>query len=148
MRNEIILEKIKEAIAILNEIDEMIESQPREIQNIEFQLSDLYHLIENNELNDAASINVVKKIHELRLIRRSLNKEHEIEVCYNNHKSKLAGKDTRQFLLSEIYKTIKKLDTSYKNRVFTDEDINELLKPKKKRGRPPKEKGLTNEGEN
>lgn len=148
MRNEIILEKINQAIDVLNEIDEMIESQPREIQNIEFQLSDLYHLIENNELSEAASINVVKKIHELRIIRRSLNREHEIELCYNNQKSKLAGKDTRKFLLSEIYKTIKKLDTSYKNRVFTDEDINELLEPKKKRGRPPKEKGLTNEGEN
>ena len=146
MRNEIVIEKIKQAIKLLDEIDEMIDSQSIEIQNTDLQLSDLYHLIENNELSDSASINVVKKIHELRQIRRSLNNEHEIENTYNTHKSKLSGKDTRQFLLHEVYKTEKSLRSQYKNRILTDEDIQNILEPKKKRGRPPKEKN--NEGEN
>lgn len=146
MRNEIVLEKIKQAIKLLDEIDEMIDTQSIEIQNADLQLSDLYHIIENNELSDVASINIVKKIHELRKIRRSLNNEHEIENTYNTHKSKLSGKDTRQFLLHEVYKTVKSLGSQYKNRILTDEDVQEILEPKKKRGRPPKEK--VNEGEN
>ena len=146
MRNEIVLEKIKQAIELLDNIDEMIDTQSIEIQNADLQLSDLYHIIENNELSDVASINIVKKIHELRKIRRSLNNEHEIENTYNTHKSKLSGKDTRQFLLHEVYKTVKSLGTQYKNRILTDEDVQEILEPKKKRGRPPKEK--VNEGEN
>ena len=146
MRNEIVLEKIKQVIELLDNIDEMIDTQSIEIQNADLQLSDLYHIIENNELSDTASINIVKKIHELRKIRRSLNNEHEIENTYNTHKSKLSGKDTRQFLLHEVYKTVKSLGTQYKNRILTDEDVQEILEPKKKRGRPPKEK--VNEGEN
>lgn len=122
----------------------MIDTQSIEIQNTDLQLSDLYHLIENNELSDSASINVVKKIHYLRQLRRSLNNEHEIENTYNTHKSKLSGKDTRQFLLHEVYKTVKSLGSKYKNRILTEEDIQEIIEPKKKRGRPPKEK--TNEG--
>ena len=51
-----------------------------------------------------------------------INNEHEIENTYNTHKSKLAGKDTRQFLLHEVYKTVKSLGTQYKNRILTDED--------------------------
>jgi len=128
----------------------MIESQSIEIQNTDLQLSDLYHLVENNELSDVASINVVKRIHDLRVLRRSLNNEHEIENTYNTHKSKLSGKETRQFLLHEIYKTVKSLGSQYKNRILTDEDINNLLSSevKKKRGRPPKVKERANEGEN
>ena len=150
MRNEIVVEKIKQAIKLLDEIDEMIESQSIEIQNTDLQLSDLYHLVENNELSDVASINVVKRIHDLRVLRRSLNNEHEIENTYNTHKSKLSGKETRQFLLHEIYKTVKSLGSQYKNRILTDEDINNLLSSevKKKRGRPPKVKERANEGEN
>jgi len=148
MRNEIIVEKIKQAINLLDEIDEMIDSQSIEIQNTDLQLSDFYHLIENNELSDIASINVVKRIHDLRVLRRSLNNEHEIENTYNTHKSKLSGKETRQFLLHEIYKTVKSLGSQYKNRILTDEEVNEILTSeiKKKRGRPPK--GKTNEREN
>ena len=99
MRNEIVLEKIKQVIELLDNIDEMIETQSVEIQNTDLQLSDYYHLIENNELRNHASINVIKSIHDLREIRRSLNNEHEIENTYNTHKSKLSGKETRQFLL-------------------------------------------------
>ena len=145
MRDEIIIEKINQVIKLLDEIDSMIETQPTEIQNIDYQLSDYLHLIENNELNESASVGVVKKIHDLRMVRRSLKNEHEIENTYNTHKSKLAGKETRQFLLHEIHKTIKGLATPYRNRVLTDEDIDSLLngETKKKRGRPPKEK--TNE---
>ena len=148
MRDGIIAEKIKQVIDLLDEIDGMIETQPLEIQNIDYQLSDYLHLIENNILDDATSINVVKKIHDLRLTRRSLKNEHEIENTYNTHKSKLAGKETRQFLLHEIHKTMKSLTTPYNNRVLTDEDIENLMngEKKKKRGRPHKEN--TDEGKN
>lgn len=128
----------------------MIETQCIEIQNTDLQLSDFYHLIENNELSDTASINVIKRVHDLRVLRRSLNNEHEIENTYNTHKSKLSGKETRQFLLHEIYKTVKSLGSQYKNRILTDEEIQQILtsEVKKKRGRPPKVKEGANEGEN
>jgi len=140
MRDEAIVEKIKNAIKILDEIDDMINSQAQELQSVDYKLSDLYHLIENNELSEEASIKIVKFIHDLRKQRRSLKNEHEIEITYQTHKSKITGIETRKFLTNEIFKTTKRLNQEYKNRVLTDEDINSLIESKKKkRGRPRKE---------
>lgn len=138
MRDELIVEKIKSAIQILDEIDDMINSQSSELQTVDYELSDLYHLIENNELTDIASVNVVKRIHELRKVRRSLNNEFEIESTYQIQKSKLTGNETRKFLANDIFKTVKRLNSEYKNRVLTDEDIKNLTEPKKRVGRPKK----------
>ena len=149
MRNEIILEKINQAVATLNEIDNLIDTQSVELQNVDLKLSDLYHLIENNELGKESSAKIVDDIHDLRVLRRSLHNEHEIEMTYNTHKSKLTGKETRQFLLAEVHKTIKSLSTEYKNRILSDEDVQNYLEPsKKKRGRPLKSLELDNEREN
>lgn len=141
MRDKIIVEKIKDAVEIMNEIDEMIEEQPLQIQSVDLELSDFYHLIENNELNEKQSYVVTKRIHELRKLRRSLNNEHEIETTYLTHKSKMAGNETRQFLMNEVYKTEKKLKSEYNNRILTDEQIKEILEEtvvKRKPGRPKK----------
>lgn len=139
MKDKLIIEKIKNAICILDEIDNMIKTQSEELQKVDYKLSDLYHLIENNDLSDEASINVVREIHLLRKERRSLNNEHDLEVVYQNQKQKMIGNDSRQFLVTELNKTNKRLNSEYKNRVYTEEEIEKLISPKKKRGRPRKE---------
>ena len=139
MRDKLIIDKITNAISILDEIDNMIKTQSEELQKVDYKLSDLYHLIENNELSDEASINVVREIHLLRKERRSLNNEHVLEVVYQNQKQKMIGNDSRQFLVTELNKTNKRLNSEYKNRVYTTEQIEQLISPKKKRGRPRKE---------
>jgi hypothetical protein len=139
MRDKLIIDKITNAISILDEIDNMIKTQSEELQKVDYKLSDLYHLIENNDLSDEASINVVREIHLLRKERRSLNNEHDLEVVYQNQKQKMIGNDSRQFLVTELNKTNKRLNSEYKNRVYTTEQIEQLISPKKKRGRPRKE---------
>ena len=139
MRDVEIVELVKQGIEILDKIDEMIKTQSIELQKIDYELCDLCHLIENNELSDEASINVIKRIHDLRKERRSLKNEYEIESTYQTHKSKLAGNGTRQFLATEILKTVKQLGKKYTNRVLTEEDIKSLTEPvKRKPGRPKK----------
>lgn len=146
-RKEKLLGLISTSISNLDEIDGMIESQSSELQAIDLELSDLYHIIENNELNEQQSYNVVKRIHELRVNRRILNEEHELELTYNTHKSKLSGDNTRQFLLAEICKTNNRLGSEYKNRILDENVVNELLERKemKKRGRPKKEETINTE---
>ena len=142
-RDEMLVKKIKMVIDTMDEIDEMIKSQPSKLQAVDFELSDLYHLIEYYDLKEKAKINIVNRIHELRQSRRSLNNEFEIENTYQTHKSKLTGTETRQFLANEIYKTVKRLNNEYKHRVLTEEDIQQLMcesdPTKKRRGRPKKE---------
>ena len=60
-------------------------------------------------------------------------------MAYQNQKSKMIGNDSRQFIMAEINKTNKRLNSEYKNRVYTEEEIEKLISPKKKRGRPRKE---------
>ena len=139
MRDKQIIDKINQAINMLDEIDDMIQTQSTELQQVDLELSDLYHLIEFNELNEKQSYKFIKRIHELRLKRRSLQKEHDIENTYKNQANKMMGNNTRQFVLTEINKTIKQLDTTYKYRVLTDENIQELLSFERGRGRPRKE---------
>lgn len=138
-RKEKLIELITTSISALNEIETMIDSQSSELQLVDLELSDLYHLIENNELDKEQSYNVVNRIHELRIKRRELQDEHELELTYNAHKSKLSGENTRQFLLAEIKKTESRLGSQYKNRILNEEQLKSLLEEPKKRGRPRKE---------
>lgn len=145
-RKEKLLNLINNSVENLDEIDNMISTQSSELQLIDLELSDLYHIVENNELDKNQSYKVIQRMHELRVKRRELNDEHELELTYNTHKSKLTGENTRQFLLTEINKTNNRLGSEYKNRVLDEEKIKGLLETKEeKRGRP--KKGETNESQ-
>ena len=139
MRDKLIYEKIKQAMAILDEIDEMIKTQSIELQQVDYELSDWYHYIENNDIDENSSKKILEEIQRLRKIRRGLQNEYEIENTYKNNSSKVMGNNTRGLLLAEINKTMSRLDCDYKNRVLTEDSINELLNSKKRRGRPRKE---------
>ena len=140
MRCEQLLDKIKTITTLLDEVEEMKKTQSTELQNVDYELSDWYHLIEHNELNEEQSCRVVKRIHELRLLRRDLKNEYELEQVISTHKNKLIGTDTRQFLITEMNKTNKLINQEYKNRVLTQETIDEVLNntTKKRKGRPKK----------
>lgn len=139
MRDEIVYEKIKNAVLLLDEIDDMINTQSYQCQQIDYEMQDWLHYIENNEVNDKQSIKIIKEMQRLRRERRCLHNEYEIEKTFKDNASKVMGNNTRPMLLAEIGKTVKQINSDYKNRVLTDEQINELLSEKKKRGRPRKE---------
>ena len=139
MRDEIIFDKIKNALALLDEIDDMISSQSYKTQEIDLAIQDWLHYIENNDITDSQGIKIVKELKRLRKERRHLHNEHEIEKVFMNNASKVMGNNTRPLLLAEVGKTMKQLNSEYKNRFLTDEMIEEILSDKRKRGRPKKE---------
>lgn len=47
---------------------------------------------------------------------------------YESNKTKLLTNNNRQFLVTELHKKEKSLDTEYKNRVYSEEDMNNILK--------------------
>lgn len=141
MRDEQIYSKIKEATKLIDEIDNMINSQSEELKKVDLEISDWLHFIENNKTNDSQNSIIVSKLRELRLARKSLHKEFSIERTYKEHSSKMMGNNTRQLLLAEINKVVKLWENEYNNRVLTDEEIFKIIdSTKKKVGRPRKEK--------
>lgn len=126
------LKLLQDSINTLNELDDLIESNGSRQRNVDYELSDLMHLIENKELSESASVKIVKRIHDLRKIRSSLRKEYELIMKYNEVKMRLASKENRQFITAEMQKKMKSLNTEYQNRILTKEQIDELLKEEHK----------------
>lgn len=138
MSDEKIYSLIVELINIFNNIDEMIDTNSNRMQEIDLEINDWLHYIENNEIDEKQSIKIIKELKRLRDIRRHLKNEYEIEKIYKDNYSKINGSNSRPFLLTEINKVKKQLNSNYKNRILTEDKIKEILTVKK-RGRPKKE---------
>ena len=98
------LKLLQDSINALNELDNLIDSNSSRQNEVDAELLDLLHLIENNELCDSACIKITRRIQELRKTRRRIKNEHELIVKYNEIKTKLSSKDNRQFITAEINK--------------------------------------------
>ena len=122
-----VLKKLTQAISLLQEVEEYKEQLPTLQQEVDYRLSDLLHKIENDSLNAPQSCKIVKEIKKQRLIRRSYQNDYEIIRTYTNNVNKLMNAGNRELLLAEINRTNKRLNQPYKNRVYTNDDMKELL---------------------
>ena len=91
------------------------------------KLSDLLHYIENNNLNAPQSCKIVKEIKKQREIRRKIRQDTELFRTYNTNVNRLTNENNRKMLLAEMNKTNKNLSKKYHNRVYTEEELKELL---------------------
>lgn len=112
----------------LEDLDNYFNELPNLQSQIDEELSDLLHYIENNDLTSKQSTKMVKLLKQKRMVRRGLCNDYEIKKVYNTHKGKLAIDTQRPFFLSEIYKKAKELNSTYKSRQLSDEQIKELIK--------------------
>lgn len=123
-----IVKKILGITDDLQDLDEYFNNLSNLQSQVDEELSDLYHYIENNDLTPKQSGKMVKLIQEKRMVRRGLCNDYEIKKVYNAHRSKLALDTQRPFFLSEVHKKAKELNCKYRNRQLTDEKIKELIK--------------------
>ena len=122
-----ILEELRIAIGHLNKIDNYTASLNQELSTIDEKISDLLHLIENNKINTAGCYRIVKEIRELRIQRRNVKNNIEIARIYNEQKNKLLTNENRIFLIQELCKKEKSLDSTYKNRQYTEDDLKKFI---------------------
>ena len=122
-----VIEELKEAVSIINKVDEYKDSLVDRLSEQDKKLSDLLHYIENNKLSTAQCYSNEKKIKKQREIRRKVKNDMNILSTYDKHINKLLNTNNRSMLLAELYKVDKKLQAEYKNRTYTDEELEELL---------------------
>ena len=129
---ELMLTKFNELDEIYQEISDMIKENPSNQQQIDWELSDYYHKLEDSSNTDVEFINIGKKIQQARLIRNDYQCLYEIIKCYNENKDKLFWSPTNN--RSEFRKAIqyarKYLHEDYKYRVLKEDDIENLKKDK------------------
>lgn len=121
-----IFEKLKEANDILNYLEEYYETIPNKQSKVDSELSDLYHYIENHNLNASQSCKLIKQIKRKRIERRKIKNDYELLRAYKTNCNKLSNKGSREILFCELSKTKKQLNYPYKNRVYTQEQFEML----------------------
>ncbi len=123
-----ILEKIIEVSNILDEIDDFESSISSEMSNYNYKLSDLYHYVENNTMDTKKCYRLCRELKKVLEERRQFKNNVELFHEYKNNIQKLNnGKENRQLLLSAIGKRSKQLNQPYKNRVYAEEELKEIM---------------------
>ena len=123
-----VMEEVTEAINILNRIDEYDKSLLNELSILDCKEQDLLHHIEDKPLNILYCYNFLKHLKTLRVKRRKVKNDRELLSRFNEIKAKITSNDNRQFILTELHKKEKALQTTYKNRQYSEEDIQKILK--------------------
>lgn len=128
MININIINELESAIQILNDVDEYTDTLVEELSTYDKRTSDLLHYIENNTLNAPQSCKIIKEIKTIRQERRKIKNNMEISKVYKDNINKLINKDSRNMLLTKIHKTEKQLEAEYKNRVYSLEEMENMLR--------------------
>ena len=124
-----VITQINDIVDKLNELDVYDSGLEQRLKIVDGQTQDILHYIEHNKINMLTCYNLIKKIKTIRVERRKIKEDIEILKRYNELKQKLISNvDNRKIVLTEIYKKEKQLKTDYKNRQFSEEDIQNILK--------------------
>lgn len=124
-----VIEKITQVVEILNEIEQYDSGLSQLLSEVDEREQDLLHYIENNKINMLWCYKYVKELKTIREKRRSIKNDMERLTKFKEHKTKLVSTiDNRQLMLSEMHKREKQLNCPYKNRRYTEEEMQKILK--------------------
>lgn len=138
-----LLKELEDAILNINTAEEHVFTYINTLDEIQNKIMDVEHYLESHEITRSGSIELMNLLTQLRKDRRQVKQMWEIWNTYGINREKLKQKDYRCFLISELHKTDKALDTQYKNRAF-DMDYLDSLNEEKRLPRKKKEISYNN----
>lgn len=127
-----VVKKLQEISDELDKIDNYYAGLTEELSEVDLKTQDLLHYIEYNKVSILWAYKYIVELKKLRMDRRRIKNDMTLLGEYNKHKNKLPSLDNRKFLMAEVHKVEKALDTPYKNRKYKDGEIEELLKKSNK----------------
>lgn len=122
-----IISKIENIVKELNEVQDYIDSLPNQLSVVDSKRSDLEHGVEFNQMTTKGCYRLVQELKRCAVERRKIKNDMEIGRVLNLNINKIATSSTREFLLHELKKASGKLNQPYKNRVYTEEEMNYFL---------------------
>lgn len=123
-----IIDEVKKIILKLNELDDLYEDLPKQLSEVDTKICDILHLIESNNLKTNECYRIIRELKKQRMKRRQIKNNYTILQVFNTHINKLPLEENRSFLLNEINKKNKEINSEYKNRIYTSEEIDNILK--------------------
>lgn len=123
-----VIEEIKNIVDKLDKIDEYNSTLTDSLSQLNGREQDLLHYIENNKVSVLWCYRMIKEMKKVRIDRRKVKNDIELLYKFNEQKTKITSKENRQFLLTELHKKNKLLNSEYKNRQYTEEELQNILK--------------------
>ena len=127
------LEKITQACKLLDEEEEYIKDLDDRHSFCDMSLSDMWHLIENNDVEQWSKgemRNVLKEIKSVCSVRRRVKVDVGLRKIYQDNIGKLNNSANRAMLLEKLNKACRSYNCDYTYRIYSDDDINKLVAPK------------------
>lgn len=137
MNNVDIVANITEACRLLDEVEEFVKDLDDKHSMCDLRLSDMYHLIENNEVTEWSKgelRNVVEEIKTICEVRRRVKVDIGLRKIYQDNIGKLNRTENRAQLLEKLKHGAKSYNSDYSYRVYKEDELNKLVAPK---GEPP-----------
>lgn len=122
-----VIKQLHQITDSLDEIDAYYDSLTSKLSEVDQKTQDLLHYIEYNKISILWAYKYIVLLKRLRVERRKIKNDMTILGKYSEQKNKLLSSTNRKFLMNEIHKTEKQLDTPYKNRQYKDGEIEEIL---------------------
>ena len=133
MNNVDIVANITEACRLLDEVEEFVKDLDDKHSMCDLRLSDMYHLIENNEVTEWSKgelRNVVEEIKTICEVRRRVKVDIGLRKIYQDNIAKLNKAENRAILLEKLNHGAKSYNTDYSYRVYKEEELNKLVASK------------------
>lgn len=125
-------EKILEVIDILDQLEEYDSTLADKLSMSDSKIADLYHIIEMNKLKTNECYRIVQELRKVLCERRQIKDDISLLAIYKSQKEKLQNDKNRLFFKQSIYKKYKEIsEPTYNTRVYTDEEIDKILRGEK-----------------
>lgn len=140
-----IIDNVIQAISILNKLDEYVEGLVNRLSVCDSLVSDFEHFIENTPIEEVNLEKLYQKMQDNFKERRIIKDDIIIKETYKSQIARLNNSNNREFLVQSLKNTQQRIGLKYKNRILTQEEVQELknkediLPQIKRRGRPKKE---------
>lgn len=136
-RKKKLLNDLIDNIKNITQIESDIYDYVNELEEVEWRIRDILHYLEVTPISRSGAIALMEELQKLRIKRRYIKQMWEIWNTYGSNRAKLQEKNHREFLIAELHKKDKSLQTTYNYRYFTKEQLDELNKdvalPRKKK---------------
>lgn len=124
---EALLDKLVGIVECIENITDEPEVYYDKVHECDLKLCDLMHLLENGTFKSYELIRIATQIKKVRIERRIAKENQELTRLFTNSLGQLQSPGSRAMLKKNIYKEYKDMNMPYKNRIYTDEEIEQII---------------------
>ena len=138
MKKDKLLNTLIDNIQSITEVESDIYNYVNNLEEIEWRIRDILHYLEVTPISRSGAIVLMEELQKLRIERRYIKQMWEIWNTYGANRAKLQEKSNRDFLIAELHKKDKSLQTTYNYRQYTKEELDAMNEdkslPRKRKG--------------